>query len=178
MMDNLQHDIREFISVYTEKPIDVLNEVTSFMEAVIRRSSYVIFQSEFGFMDDDIPFTMVVQREDNDDVIPTWNIEWWYNDWCTFKIMQDDLTHIAGEWEPSSCIQRDIPDWKNFTARQIIEHPECSDSRYTYTLKADGEDSGTLFTAIQSALIEVYGCDDVGYNPKTSGVVAVIYRES
>jgi len=178
MMDNLQHDIREFISVYTEKPTDVLNEVTSFMEAVIRRSSYVIFQSEFGFMDNDIPFTMVVQREDNDDVIPTWNIEWWCNDWYTFNIMQDDLQHIATEWRASIRINGDIPDWRRLTARQIIEHPECSDSKYTYTLKADGEDGGTLFTAIQSALISAYGCDNEGFNPKTSGVVAVIYRES
>lgn len=176
-MNNLQHDLREYISIYTERPKDVINNVTNFIEDVIHRSSYVIFQSEFGFMDNDIPFTMVVQREDNDDVIPTWNIEWWYNDWCTFNIMQDDLTHIANEWKPSPCIQRDIPDWKNFTARQIIEHPECSDSRYIYTLKADGEDGGTLFTVIQSALIDVYGCPNEGINPKTSGVVAVIYRE-
>lgn len=176
MMNNLQHDIQEFISVYTEKPIDVLNEVTSFMEAVIRRSSYVIFQSEFGFMDNDTPFTMVVQREDNDDVIPTWNIEWWCNDWYTFNIMQDDLQHMATRWQASIRINDDIPNWKNLTARQIIEHPDCSDSRYVYTLRAD--DKSNLFTTIQSALIEAYGCDDVGYNPKTSGVVAVIYRES
>ena len=178
MMNNLQHDIREFISVYAEKPTDVLNEVTSFMEAVIRRSSYVIFQSEFGFMNNDIPFTMVVQREGNNDAIPIWNIEWWYNDWYTFNIMQDDLQHIATEWQASTRINNDIPNWRRLTARQIIGHPECSDSRYTYTLKADGEDNGTLFTAIQSALIEAYGYDDVGYNTKTSGVVAVIYRES
>ena len=176
MMDNLQHDIREFISVYTEKPIDVLNEVVGFMEAVIRRSSYVIFQSEFGFMDNDIPFTMVVQRDGNDDVIPVWNIEWWCNDWYTFNIMQDDLQHIATKWQASTRINDDIPDWKRLTARQIIEHPDCSDSKYIYTLRVDTESN--LFTTIQSALIEAYGCDEIGYNLKTSGVVAVIYRES
>ena len=176
MMNNLQHDIREFISVYTERPIDVLSDVISFMEDVIFRSSYVIFQSEFGFMDNDNPFTMVVQRTGKSDDCYVWEIEWWCNDWATFNIMQEDLTHIANEWNASSRIDKDIPEWKNLTARQIIEHPECSDSRYVYTLRADTGSS--LFTTILSALIEAYGCGDFGYNPKTSGVVAAIYRES
>lgn len=175
-MDNLQHDIREFISVYTERPIDVLSDVVSFMEAVILRSSYVIFQSEFGFMDDDTPFTMVVQRTGKSDDCPKWEINWWYNDWATFDIMRNDLAHMANEWKVSPRINGDIPEWKNLTAKQIIEHPDCSDSRYFYTLKVD--DKSSLFTTIQSALIEAYGCDEEGYNSKTSGVVAVIYRES
>ena len=60
----INRNLHEFISLYAECPLDVIRETAKFMSAVIRRSDYVIFQSNFGYCDNDVPFTCIVQRSD------------------------------------------------------------------------------------------------------------------
>lgn len=92
--------------------------VYKFMMEEIKRSSYVVFQSNWGFLNNDIPFTFIAKREKNN----KFTVIYWLNDWGTFEI-ETEVTHrIAKRWKLRTKSDREnFPDWKRHNARSLIE---------------------------------------------------------
>lgn len=180
---DLQKEIREYISSNTENPSDVIKDATDFICSILERSTYAIFQSDFGFMDTDTPFTMIVEKvtKSNDDI--TYQITYWSVDWSSFNILEPDWIHVAEKWDIRDSVKKDIPEWDTLTAKEIIEHPKFKDKIFY----GETTESTNLFQSVHYTLHKEYGWnsldedeDDYDYpcNPKTSGIVAVLYRES
>lgn len=172
----IDRTLDEYISLYTERPLDVIREASEFMSNIALRSKYIIFQSNFGFCDNDVPFTCIVQYNESKEL---YEIEFWNMDWCSFNIEAPRASDkIATVWElncPS--VKEGIPNWKELTAKEIVNHDEFVDKRCyaeDYTSKKE-----TLQKALYEILTRYYNPEEpFGFNPKTSGLVAVLYRES
>ena len=122
MEKKINRELTEFISLYTERPMDVIREAATFMTNVARRSNFVIFQSNFGFCDNDTPFTCVVKRtpvtENGERCI--FDVEFWSVDWSSFDIEDGPASDkLTNEW---TLTRPDyIEGWQNLTAREIID---------------------------------------------------------
>ena len=178
---DLQKEIREYISSNTENPADVIMDATNFICSIMERNTYAIFQSDFGFMDTDTPFTMIVEKVTKPDGDITYQITYWSVDWSSFNILEPDWIHVAEKWDIRNFLKDDIPEYSTLTAKEIIEHPKFRDN----ILYGKTEETTDLFKTVHYILQEEYGWnsqeeeewDDYPCNPQTSGIVAVIYRE-
>ena len=166
----MDRNLREFISLHTEKPIDVIHNTVSFMSNIIKRSKYVIFQSNFGFCDNDTPFTCIVEKSGEN-----FNIEFWDVDWSSFTIENPPASdRISNEWELTR--KDKIPNWKELSAKEIINHNNFTDKQFygEHFIVA----SNTLDFVLFQILERYYDPDEpFGINSRTSGLIAVIYRE-
>ena len=173
-MKDLQREITEYLSCNTEDPMDVVKDVALFIDRIMSRNTYAIFQSNFGFLDTDTPFTMIISTDSNE-----YTIDYWAWDWSTFDIMSYDYIHLADMWKTSDRLQKSIPNIEDLTAREIVEHENCWDRKDSYRSICG---PGSLQATVTSLLVMDYGLDDEDeydepYNPRTSGIVAVVYRE-
>lgn len=172
----INRTLNEYISIYTERPLDVIHETATFMSNVALRSNYVIFQSNFGFCDNDTPFTCIIQYNESKEL---YEIEFWDVDWSSFCVEEPPASDIiAKTWElncPST--KAAIPNWKELTAKEIVDHDEFTDRRcFVEDYTSDKE---KLQKTLYEILMRYYDPEEpFGFNPKTSGLVAVIYRES
>lgn len=107
----------------------LLTITSQFIANIMENHTLAIFQSGFGFMNNDIPFTMLIYRAkkfSTISIIPEddYVILFWVNDWGHFRIQNDDFlpTH---EWELNlESDRKGIPDWKELTPLQIMaKHP-------------------------------------------------------
>lgn len=173
----VNRELTEFISLYTERPMDVIRETATFMTNVARRSNFVIFQSNFGFCDNDTPFTCVVKRtpvtENGERCI--FDVEFWSVDWSSFDIEDGPASDkLANEWTLTRPDR--IDGWEKLTAKEIIEHDDFTDRRcFANVTTVHGY---SLETELFMLLSGYYDPEEpFGINPKTIGLVAVIYRE-
>ena len=111
--------IKQYLDIRSENPLEVIRSVVTFISVIKYEYKCIIIQSGFGFMNNDIPFTMIIESEDK--VHSTIRIT--YNDWCIFKIEDsDDGWRITDEW--SLCNQSDekqVPDWENKNPKEILD---------------------------------------------------------
>lgn len=179
---DLQKEICEYISSNTENPADVIMDATNFICSIMERNTYAIFQSDFGFMNTDTPFTMIVEKVKNSVDDTLYKITFWSVDWSSFNILEPDWVHVAEKWDIRDNLKVDIPEWDTLTTKEIIEHPKFKDRNYY----GETTESTNLFQSVHYILHKEYGWNsldededdyDCPCNPQTSGIVAVIYRE-
>ena len=177
------HVIHELVSVVSKSPVKVLDDVVDFMVSKILEYNYVIFQSNFTFMGNDIPFTMVCEKGDTDKFNNTSiSIQAWCQDWSSFAIDDFDNRTFLREWR---CHFMDVnhPDQARLlNARQIIELPDFSDTNHTFLngdwsfdLNADATRS-LLKNLINAELYNEYFYDD-NNGSLVKGAVVIIYNE-
>ena len=179
------HVIHELVSVVSKSPLKVLDDVVDFMVSKILEYNYVIFQSNFTFMGNDIPFTMVCEKGDTDKFNNTSiSIQAWCQDWSSFTIDDFDNNTFLREWRCHFMDENHPDQARLLNARQIIKLPDFSDdSNYTFMngersfdLNADAT-RGLLKNLICSELYNEYFYDDDNDDELTKGAVAIIYNE-
>ena len=126
-MENNNRNIKEelYVTRHYKYANWLLTITAQFIEKIAEDHAISIFQSGFGFMNNDIPFTMLIHHTkkfftgrtvcEND-----YTILFWVNDWGDFRI-QDDHFLPSGEWELNCPSDREaIPDWEELTPLQIM----------------------------------------------------------
>lgn len=177
------HVIDELVSVVSKSPAKVLDDVVDFMVSKILEYNYVIFQSNFTFMGDDVPFTMVCEKGDTDSHNNTSiSIQAWCQDWSSFTIDDFDNNTFLREWRCHFMDDNHPDQARLLNARQIIELPDFSDNNYTFMngeWSFDLNDDATrslLKNLIHTELYHEYFYDD-NNGSLVKGAVAIIYNE-
>lgn len=180
---------------------DVIDSCVDFMVKQIMRSEDIIFQSGFGFMDTDIPFTMHVIRRtmvdaDTNEEQVNILINGWNQDWCSFIIEDTSWigdTRYCGDWR----IMKEFiphrlnyyPEWKNMDAYEIIMNENFTDVNYrmsgnppTALVKPEAVE-GYIRANITNMLTKTYIGDPETYeeydyyHDSVEGIIAVIYKK-
>lgn len=160
----------------------LLTITSQFIANIMENHTLAIFQSGFGFMNNDIPFTMLIHctkkfsTSNISDIIPEndYTILFWTNDWGYFKI-QDDNFHPTGQWELNCESDKEaVPDWEELTPLQIMQkHPIIG---LTASVSCIGECQ--LFNEIHRLLYDEYIIEDEDYaSDYIECHVACIYTE-
>ena len=180
---------------------DVIDNSVDFMIKQIMRSEDIIFQSGFGFMDNDIPFTMFVTHRtmvdsDTNEEQEYVLINGWNQDWCSF-IIEDSGVYkdtrycedfrLMDEFIP--CRLNFNPQWENMTAYEIImDHENFTDDRYSMAgnppcalVKPEAVE-GHIRANITNMLMKEYigdpeAYEEDEYHDSVEGIIAVIYKK-
>ncbi|MBR5296356.1 MAG: hypothetical protein IKU29_00595 [Parabacteroides sp.] len=178
------HIITDYISVTTKTQEATLHQITNFMVDKILDSKYIIFQSNFGFMGDDVPFTLICKRCDIDKSLIRFEISGNSQDWASFNIEDLQSGTLLHEWKHETLFEEKYPELKYMDAREMVESEYYRGSIYSFinnsvsTLSNNAHDEllrTGLYYKIYTALYDEYAtCDDtIG----GCGIVAVIYNE-
>ena len=113
---------RIFLKDNKANDMKMVERVSKFIADDAIAHKKTLFQSAFGFMNNDIPFTMLIYKpkELESDEVDYVRIEYDINDWGTFGIENDKFEPIE-EWElrcPNNIMN--FPNWKEMTALQLF----------------------------------------------------------
>lgn len=162
-----------------------MNSISQFITQQILEHRYIIFQSDFGFANTDVPFTMAVKRIDTPDET-RYEFRAWSQDWSSFTIEDFNTDTILSEW---TChLFDDYPELKEKNAREIVENEHFVDKDYYSFMSTtvsspmhiddqhiDVDLETNIWEAIFVSLYEEY---DIGNRDDCGcGKVAVIYKE-
>lgn len=96
---------------------ELIDITVNFMVGLIKTRDVAMFQSAFGFMNNDIPFTMIITRKNNSP--HQFDIIMENNDWGIFKI-EDEHFWPSNEWELNTDSDKmNIPNWEELNALEI-----------------------------------------------------------
>lgn len=109
----------QFINLPYTRADEMIKMTAEFIAELAKTRDVSMFQSAFGFMNNDIPFTMLIRRKTPD--TNTFEIFLEVNDWGTFGIEDDDL-FPAKEWHlRGSSNKLRVPFWEDLTAYEIYQ---------------------------------------------------------
>ena len=150
--------------------------VLKYLSDEIQKSDYIVFQSDFSFMNNDIPFTLVVARDEDNN----FELVWWLNDWGTFEIETPVKHQVSKYWKLHTNSDRlNMPDWKRHTAKSLINTYGCFALANTMTYQHKINISAKELDYELKELLKEY--DLGGYNPNDKGVwegkIACLYKE-
>ena len=111
--------IKEYISISSEDWTDCINTIATWIVNQIHDTTKrILFQSNFGFMGDDVPCTIYVEQNEEHifaDIVSA--------DWNMFSIEENCLDKIANEWIVNCPSDReDIPNWKELSAFELWDN--------------------------------------------------------
>lgn len=150
--------------------------VLNYLKGEIQKSNFTVFQSDFGFMNNDIPFTLVVARDKDN----KFELVWWLNDWGTFEIETPVKHQISKYWKIKTHSDRlNMPDWKRHTAKSLINKYGCMALANTFVFQHKINIPAKELEYELKELLKEYA---ISSNPNDSGVwegkIACIYREA
>lgn len=175
------NDKQRIVSTYqaSYKPIDqdkFFDGCIKYLLESTKDSKYIAFQSDFGFAMNDIPFTLILERNSNDN----FNVIYWMNDWGTFQIETRFKHNLMKHWElHTDSDRKNIPDWKSHTFKSLIDKYGVmalsrSIETYVFTNVAYSE-----LTTIFNKLFDEYDFDTINFNPGyIEGKIACLYKEA
>lgn len=182
------HIIDDYISTTSRDQRNVLHQITDFIVDKIIDNEYIIFQSNFGFMNTDVPFTLICKKYVTDGVI-RYELDGNSQDWASFSIDDFHNDTILHEWEYHNALDiEEHPELKYLNAREIVESVYYTDSSYSFihdTVSALTDDTNDilrkmLYDKIYGALFNEYYNDtecDYFADCIWYGRVAVIYTD-
>jgi hypothetical protein len=146
-----------------------------YLKEEISKSNYTVFQSDFSFMNNDIPFTLIVACDKDN----KFEIVWWLNDWGTFEIETPVKHQVAKYWKLKTHSDRlNLPDWKKHTAKSLIDKYGCLPLANTFVFQHKQNISAKELDYELKELLKEY---DLGFNPDDSGMwegkIACLYKE-
>ena len=161
---------------YNGYDINVFKQHTlQYLKQEIKKSNYCVFQSDWGFMNNDIPFTLVVVRDKDNQ----FTIVWWCNDWGTFDIETPVKHQVSKYWKLNTKSDRmNMPDWKKHTLKSLI-------NKYGYFSLANSlvymHKENVPAKELDYELMQLLKEYELDYNPDDSGLwegkIACLYRE-
>ena len=109
----------QFINLPYTRADEMIQMTAEFIAELAKTRDVSMFQSAFGFMNNDIPFTMLIRRKTTD--TNTFEIFLEVNDYGTFGIEDDDF-FPAKEWHlRGSSNKLQVPNWEDLTAYEIYQ---------------------------------------------------------
>lgn len=153
MPSNKRIEHFQFIKLPYTRADEMIKMTSEFIAELAITCDVSMFQSAFGFMNNDIPFTMLIQRNKLD--TNTFEVSLEVNDWGTFGIEDDDL-FPAKEWHLRGSSNRlQVPYWEDLTAYEIYQKISVM-YRNDGFVTISGEDATQLIDMITMMLMEVY----------------------
>ena len=151
METNRQISHRIFASLPNAQAEKLIDITVDYIVHCMHFCDIAMFQSAFGFMNNDIPFTMIIKRNPNHNSQLLVSVD--VNDWCIFDI-EDDQFNPSCEWELCTPGDRAIvPEWRSMTALEIY------DSFLMHTVRdvmCDNSDGISLRLQIKQMLMSIY----------------------
>ena len=139
----------------------------------IKRSNYIIFQSDSNFMGYNTPFTLIIMRTNEGTMF---NVTWWMNDWGTFHIETPVKHYIAKRWRLDRLTKKTVKNNESLTAREMIEQYGFNQLACTKVLK---HLSSITLPEVTYEISNMFNEYNVGIEtPLTNGKVAIIYKEA
>ena len=158
---------------YTGSKNKIKQYMLRYITEEIKRSNYIIFQSDSNFMGYNTPFTLIVMRTTEGTMF---NVTWWMNDWGTFQIETPTKRYIAKRWRLDRLTKKTVKNNESLTAREMIEQYGFNQLACTLVLK---HQSSITFPEVTYEISNMFNEYSVGIEtPFTSGKVAVIYKEA
>lgn len=162
----------EYSTPYFE---EIKRSALKYMMSEIKESNYVAFQSDFGFLNNDIPFTLIVVRDKDNN----FEVCWWLNDWGSFEIESPIKKKIRKYWEVHTRCDRDnMPDWRHHNFKSLINKYSAFRIASTMVFKHEFIGHKEIEYEIMNMLKE-YGSGD--HNPNDAGIwegkIACLYKE-
>ena len=166
----IDHKIREYIDIRSYSQDTIINVTATFIADVMKNNKCAVFQSGFGYMRNDIPFAMIVEK-----VTPfKYKVEFSNADWCYFKV--EDFSngdHICDEWSLNTETDKiNNPEWEGMSARELCENIFYCSSEFEIP-------DELLRDELIVILSDEYSRDDDVFNDNYpfEGMVAVIHTE-
>jgi len=146
-----------------------------YLKQEISKSNFTVFQSDWGFMNNDTPFTLIVARDKDN----KFEIVWWLNDWGTFEIETPVKHLVAKYWKLKTHSDRlNLHDWKKHTAKSLITKYGCLALANTFVFQHKQSIPTKELDYELKELLKEY---DLGFNPDDSGMwegkIACLYKE-
>ena len=139
---------------YAEELIDI---TVDFMVGLMETRDVAMFQSAFGFMNNDVPFTMIIIRKSNSPL--KFDIIMENNDWGIFSIEDDVGFWPSSEWKLKTESDRmNVPTWEEMNALEIYNDLGYH-LFYERTSFADENDYTNLKSTIKELLMNEYVVD-------------------
>lgn len=158
---------------YTGPKDNIKQYMLRYITDEIKKSNYIIFQSDSNFMGCNTPFTLIVMRTDTGNMF---NVTWWMNDWGTFHIETATKHYIAKRWRLDRFTKKTVKNNESLTARQMVEQYGFHQLACTIVLK---HLSSITLPELTYEISNMFNEYNVGIKtPFTSGKVAVIYKEA
>ena len=143
----------QFINLPYTRADEMIQMTAEFIAELAKTRDVSMFQSAFGFMNNDIPFTMLIRRKTPD--TNTFEVFLEVNDWGTFGI-EDDNFFPAKEWHlRGSSNKLRVPFWEDLTAYEIYQKISIMSRNYGVAT-ISGEDATSLIDMITMMLMEEY----------------------
>ena len=147
-----------------------------YLKNEIISANYVVFQSDFGFMNNDTPFTLVVARDKDN----KFEFVWWLNDWGTFEIETPVKHAISKYWKLKTHTDKlNMSDWKKHTAKSLIDKYGCLALANTFVFQHRQSISSKEIEYELKELLKEY---ELGFNPNDDGIwegkIACLYKEN
>lgn len=153
MPNNRSIEHFQYIKLPYTRADEMIKMTAEFIAELAKTCNVSMFQSAFGFMNNDIPFTMLVRRKTLD--TNTFEVFLEVNDWGTFNI-EDDNFFPAKEWSLGGSANRlNVPDWKDLSAYEIYKRITIMTRNYGVAT-ISGEDATPLIDMITKMLMEEY----------------------
>lgn len=153
MSSNKRIEYFQFINLPYTRADEMIKMTAKFIAELARTRDVSMFQSAFGFMNNDIPFTMLIRRKTLD--TNTFEVFLELNDWGTFGIEDDDF-FPAKEWHLRSDSNKyQVPNWEDLTAYEIYQKISIM-FRNHGVVAISGEDATPLIDTITKMLMKEY----------------------
>lgn len=157
---------------YTGPKDNIKQYMLRYITDEIKKSNYIIFQSDFNFMGCDTPFTLIVMRT----TTKLFDITWWMNEWGTFHIETPIKHYIAKQWRLDHITKKTVKSNETLTAREMVEQYGFHQLACTIVLK---HLSSITLPELTYEISNMFNEYNIGVEkPFTSGKVAVIYKEA
>lgn len=142
-----------FVQMPNEYADEMIHITAQFIARLMKTRSVAIFQSAFGFMNNDIPFTMIVKASETKN--NTYHVWLEVNDWGTFKI-EDEHLFPAKEWRLNGQANiANVPNWEELNAWEINEKLNHFWSNYG-NVTVTNEELTELVDLIENILYQAY----------------------
>lgn len=141
----------QFINLPYTRADEMIQMTAEFIAELAKTRDVSMFQSAFGFMNNDIPFTMLIRRKTPD--TNTFEVFLEVNDWGDFGIEDDDF-FPAKEWH-LRCDKDRVPNWEDLTAYEIYQKISIMERNYGVAT-ISGEDATPLVDMIFWMLYREY----------------------
>ena len=111
--------IREYISISSEDWTYCIDTIATWIVSQVRdNTKRILFQSNFGFMGNDVPCTIYIEQSEEyifADII--------YADWNMFSIEDGCFDKIANKWIVNCPSDREnIPNWEELSAFELWDN--------------------------------------------------------
>lgn len=143
-----------------------------YMMEEIATANYAAFQSNLLFFNKSTPFTLIVDRNKDND----FNVTWWMNNWGTFYIETPIKRQIAKYWYFTSLTQRrKFKDWKQYTLKELIARYGAFNIAATHIFRKTTISNKELEYEIINMMKEYIF--DLPSDRLVEGKIACIYKE-